>query len=207
MEHHHLPRMAGMDMGSSMSNVSCTAEMIWNWNTIDTCFLASTWHVTTKGMFAVSCIGVALLGMSLEFLRRISKDYEESLQRQFTRHAMSTLDDPSSLSCNTPTNIMTYRASPLQQIIRAVLHVAQFGTAYITMLIAMHYNGYMIISIFIGAFLGKLFFDWGVYRVVLGQGMGAGSQGLQWARPGAGAGLAKQVKVSVVEEEATKCCG
>ncbi|KAL4945737.1 hypothetical protein BDV06DRAFT_184075 [Aspergillus oleicola] len=201
MEHQHLPRMAGMDMGSSMSNVSCTTEMLWNWNTVDSCFIASSWHVTTKAMFAVSCIGVALLGVSLEFLRRVSKDYEESLQRQFHRHALSTLDDPLSLSCNSPASMVTYRASPLQQIIRAVLHVAQFGVAYITMLIAMYYNGYMIISIFIGAFLGKLFFDWGQYKVVSGQGQV--TQGLG----GPGPMPLPQTKVSVVEEEATKCCG
>ncbi|KAL2793089.1 Ctr copper transporter family-domain-containing protein [Aspergillus keveii] len=186
MEHTLLPRHGGMDMGMA-SNVSCTAEMIWNWNTIDSCFLAESWHVTTKAMFAVSCIGVALLGVSLEFLRRVSKDYEESLQRQFQRHAIAQLDDP--LVCGAPPSVMTFRASPIQQVIRAILHVAQFGTAYITMLIAMYYNGYTIISIFIGAFLGKLFFDWGQYRVVLGQTQGP-----------------KQATVQV-QEEATKCCG
>ncbi|KAL3438212.1 Ctr copper transporter family-domain-containing protein [Aspergillus tetrazonus] len=188
MEHAHstlLPRMAGMDMSSSATNASCSVEMLWNWNVIDSCFLSSTWHVTTKGMFAVSCIGVALLGVALEFLRRVSKDYEESLQRQFQRHAIAQLDDP--LVCGVPASVVTYRASPLQQIIRAVLHVAQFGVAYITMLIAMYYNGYMIISIFIGAFLGKLFFDWGQYKVVLGQTQGPAA--------------------AKVEEEVTKCCG
>ncbi|KAL5335055.1 Ctr copper transporter family-domain-containing protein [Aspergillus crustosus] len=186
--HSLLPRMAGMDMGSSATNVTCTTEMLWNWNTIDTCFLASTWHVTTKAMFAVSCIGAALLGLTLEFLRRISKDYEESLQRQFQRHAITQLDDPL-LVCGAPASVITYRASPIQQLIRAVLHVAQFGVAYITMLIAMYYNGFMILSIFAGAFLGKLFFDWGQYKVVLGQTQGV------------------PAKVAVVEEEATKCCG
>lgn len=166
--------------------------MLWNWNTIDSCFLASSWHVTSKGMFAVSCIGVALLGVSLEFLRRVSKDYEERLQRQFQRHAMSQLDDP--LVCGATANVVSYRASPIQQIIRAVLHVAQFAVAYITMLIAMYYNGYMIISIFIGAFLGKLFFDWGQYKVVLGQTQGP-------------AAVSPQAKTTVVEDDATKCCG
>ncbi|KAL4804126.1 Ctr copper transporter family-domain-containing protein [Aspergillus unguis] len=187
MEGSLVPRMAGMDMDMSASNSSCSVEMLWNWNVIDSCFLSSSWHVTSKGMFAVSCIGVALLGVSLEFLRRVSKDYEDSLQRQFQRHALSALEDP--LVCGAPASVVTYRASPLQQIIRAVLHLAQFGVAYITMLIAMYYNGYMIISIFIGAFLGKLFFDWGQYRVVLGQTQGPVPQ------------------VNRVEEEATKCCG
>ncbi|KAL3481375.1 Ctr copper transporter family-domain-containing protein [Aspergillus californicus] len=188
MEHHNFPRMSGMDMGSSATNSSCSVEMIWNWTVIDSCFLASSWHVTTKAMFAVSCIGVALLGVSLEFLRRVSKHYEESLMRQFQRHAITQLDDP--LVCGAPASVVTYRASPIQQVIRAVLHLAQFGVAYILMLVAMQYNGYMIFSILIGTFLGKLFFDWGQYKVVLGQTNGP-----------------VPAKIGVVEEEATKCCG
>lgn len=164
--------------------------MLWNWTVIDSCFLSSSWHVTSKAMFAVSCIGVALLGMTLELLRRVSKTYDESLQRQFQRHALSAGTGPiSACPPSIPAEVVTYRASPLQQLIRAVLHVAQIGVAYITMLIAMYYNGYIIISIFIGAFLGKLLFDWGDYRVVLGPDIGNDS-----------------VK-SHSREEATKCCG
>ncbi|KAL4914365.1 Ctr copper transporter family-domain-containing protein [Aspergillus aurantiobrunneus] len=182
-----LPRMAGMDMSSAASNVSCSSDMIWNWKVIDACFLSSSWHVTTKATFAVSCIGVALLAITLEFLRRVSTEYEEGLQRQFHRYAVAQLDDPP--VCGAAPSVATYRASPIQQITRAVLHVAQFGVAYILMMIAMHYNGYMVISILIGAFLGKLFFDWGQYTAVLGQGQGP------------------PAKAAVVGQETTKCCG
>ncbi|KAL2869061.1 copper transporter family protein [Aspergillus lucknowensis] len=177
MDSHLSPRMAGMDMPAT--NASCSMDMIWNWNTIDSCFLAESWHVTTKAMFAVSCIGVALLGLSLEFLRRVAKNYEESLQRQFRRHALSQLDcGPSSSPYNgsAPPSVVAYRVGPIQQVIRAILHVTQFGVAYITMLIAMSHNGYMIISLLIGAFLGKFFFDWGQYRVVLGGTQGQGGE-------------------------------
>ncbi|KAI9368647.1 Ctr copper transporter family-domain-containing protein [Aspergillus egyptiacus] len=188
MDHSLLPRMAGHDMSSHATNASCTIEMIWNWSTIDSCFLSETWHVTTKAMFAVSCIGVALLGLSLEFLRRVSKDYEESLMRQCQRHAAAQLDNPLLLPGAAP-SVLTFRASPIQQIIRAILHIAQFGVAYVAMLVAMSYNGYMIISILIGTFLGKLFFDWGQYKVVLG--------------PTQGVALSKVGEV----DEATKCVG
>jgi hypothetical protein len=48
----------------------------------------------------------------------------------------------------------------LQQGIRAGLHMIQFGIAYIVMLLAMYYNGYFIISIFLGAFVGSFVFNW-----------------------------------------------
>lgn len=36
----------------------------------------------------------------------------------------------------------------------------QFAVAYFVMLLAMYYNGYLIICIFIGAFLGYFIFSW-----------------------------------------------
>lgn len=56
--------------------------MLWNWYTADACFLSSTWHITSRGMFAGSCIGVILLVLSLEFLRRLGKEYDRLLVRK-----------------------------------------------------------------------------------------------------------------------------
>lgn len=53
-----------------------------------------------------------------------------------------------------------YRPSPVEQVIRALFHMVQFAVAYFIMLLAMYYNGYIIICIFIGAFLGALIFSW-----------------------------------------------
>ena len=36
----------------------------------------------------------------------------------------------------------------------------QFAVAYFVMLLAMYFNGYIIICIFIGAFLGSFIFSW-----------------------------------------------
>ncbi|KAL8655190.1 MAG: hypothetical protein Q9226_003150 [Calogaya cf. arnoldii] len=47
-----------------------------------------------------------------------------------------------------------------QQAIRALLHMLQFAVAYFIMLLAMYYNGYIIISIIIGAYIGAFIFSW-----------------------------------------------
>lgn len=36
----------------------------------------------------------------------------------------------------------------------------QFGVAYIIMLLAMYYNGFILLSIVVGAFLGAFVFSW-----------------------------------------------
>lgn len=71
-----------------------------------------------------------------------------------------------------------FRPNVWQQLVRAVFHCAQFTVAYFIMLLAMYYNGYIIISIIIGAFLGSFACSW--------EAIGLGSDDKQ---------------------EATMCCG
>jgi copper transporter 1 len=56
--------------------------MLWNWYTIDSCFLAETWHNKTKGAFAGSVIGVFLLVIAIEAFRRGIREYDRRLTRQ-----------------------------------------------------------------------------------------------------------------------------
>ncbi|KAH8423148.1 high-affinity Cu transporter CTR3 [Aspergillus melleus] len=189
-----------MDMGGMSHDMggSCKISMLWNWNTIDACFLSSTWHITSKGMFAGSCIGVILLVMSLEFLRRVGREYDAFIIRR-ARLRNQYLDSSTSTSTtnvhtgsgssskapdtttttnttnpnkNDNNNIHTpypktnrrdeFRPTPIEQTIRALLHMVQFAVAYFVMLLAMYFNGYIIICIFIGAFLGAMVFSWEV---------------------------------------------
>ncbi|TEY86394.1 hypothetical protein BOTCAL_0009g00210 [Botryotinia calthae] len=159
---------AAMDMGGG-----CQISMLWNWYTIDSCFISSTWKITSNGMFAGSCIGVILLVMSLEFLRRASREYDRYIVRQARnqlQHITSDvaidpkIDGPGPDSTQTvvisQNNTQTFRPHLLQQIVRALFHMMQFAVAYFVMLLAMYYNGYIIISIIIGAFLGAFVFSW-----------------------------------------------
>lgn len=132
--------------------------MLWNWYTIDACFISKQWHIRSKGMFAGSCVGVILLVMSVELLRRLGKEYDASLYRQFYRRATASPHGSDGAT-------LTFRATPLQQLVRAFIHACAFGAAYIVMLLAMYYNGYIIICIFIGAGLGKFVCDWLVVKI------------------------------------------
>ncbi|KZF21956.1 Ctr-domain-containing protein [Xylona heveae TC161] len=162
----------GMKM--SMGGGKCKISMLWNWYTIDSCFLARSWHITSHGMFAGSCIGVVLLVMCLELLRRASREYDKYLSGRPTfshlagsppaspaQNAPNKSCDHSSRSMNT---LPMRRRGPtiLQHLIRSFLHMVTFAVAYFVMLLAMYYNGYIIICIFIGAFLG--FFTFGYER-------------------------------------------
>jgi solute carrier family 31 (copper transporter), member 1 len=151
--------------------------MLWNWYTIDACFLSRSWYITSKSMFAGSCIGVIILVMILEFLRRLAKEYDRRLVRQHQQRFGSQSSSPSStphINDSANKDIMSSMTKKLlgvpnptvfrphlgQQMLRALLHMLQFAVAYFIMLLAMYYNGYILICIFIGAYLGFFVFEW-----------------------------------------------
>ncbi len=157
-------------------------------------FLSSTWHITSRGMFAGSCIGVIFLVMSLEFLRRLSKEYDRYILRQYQltyipnavpTSTQSTAPEQSYSKTAEPEvskEVRSLKMSPfrphiLQQVVRATLHMLQFAVAYFVMLLAMYYNGYIIICIIIGAWVGAFIFSW------------------------------ESVSLSGPQEEVTVCCG
>src|SRR5262245_56339095 len=113
--------------------------MLWNWSTIDACFLSSDWHITSQGAFAATCIGAALMVVLLEALRRIGKEYDESILRQFNARLSLIEADAESRGTGAPGRTVVFRASPLQQLVRSVIHAVTFGLAYIVMLLVMYY--------------------------------------------------------------------
>lgn len=163
--------------------------MLFNFYTIDACFLSSGWHITNNGMFAATCIGVVLLVVLVEFFRRLGKEYDDFLLRQFQRQATAHGASLVAGGCAGDTvsapRTMTFRATALQQFIRALIHAATFAGAYIIMLLAMYFNVYLIICIFLGAGLGKFLCDWLVVKVDM-NGLHQGTKGI---------------------EETTVCCG
>ncbi|PGG99355.1 hypothetical protein AJ79_08549 [Helicocarpus griseus UAMH5409] len=141
----------------------CKISMLWNWNVMNACFISSTWRITSKGMFAGSCIGVVLLVMSLEFLRRAGHEFDKYIAGK--PHLCSGLlipKSPNTGSVDPPPSLQkrAVRPSLLQHTLRSLLHMVQFGVAYFVMLLAMYYNGYIIICILIGSFLGAFVFSW-----------------------------------------------
>jgi copper transporter 1 len=140
-------------------------------------FISTSWHITSNGMFAGSCIAVILLVILLEFLRRTAKEYDRYIIRQFQRaqsyaYSTSPSSPPNKTTATASSSSLDgtgkrttlvgakFRPNVMQQAIRAGLHMLQFTVAYFIMLLAMYYNGYFIICIIIGAFIGAFIFSW-----------------------------------------------
>ncbi|KAK0753723.1 Ctr copper transporter family-domain-containing protein [Schizothecium vesticola] len=62
---------------------TCKVSMLFNWYTIDACFLSSSWQINSNGAFATTCIGVMLMVVMFEALRRLGKEFDDHLLREF----------------------------------------------------------------------------------------------------------------------------
>ncbi len=133
--------------------------MLWNWYTIDACFLARSWHVRSAGAFAASCIGAILLVIALEFLRRSQREWDRYLRRSTRLAPVSGADQLSGdgsghgsvhksgtirsrfLGASPSTSTATPSLKLWQQVVRSALYMLQFAVGYFIMLLAMYYNG------------------------------------------------------------------
>lgn len=163
-----------MDMDMQTDSHSCKISMLWNWYTVDSCFIARTWHVKSRGAFAGSCIGVFMLVVVSQWLSRFAKEYNAKLNSQlFLAETDSLLVPPKSHSDSDP-SYQTCNRSPITyalshkylcvpsnwgyHLIKCALFAIEWGLSYFIMLLFMYYNGYIIISCILGAFVGKLIF-------------------------------------------------
>lgn len=170
--------MGGM---GGMGGGKCKISMLINYNTIGACFISDEWKITSTGMFAGSCIGVVVMSIFLEFLRRSVKEFDKYLVKQhISKHStsvVSTAVDGKETQESKGDVVPPFRPNFWQQGIRAALHTAQFTVAYFIMLLgvslfviflesqltviqAMYYNVYILVSIFIGILIGSYIFQY-----------------------------------------------
>lgn len=91
------------------------------------------------------------------------------------------------------------RATVLQQMIRSILYMAIFTLAYFVMLLAMYYNGYLLICIFLGSGLAHFLINGFEMDMPAEHEVGAGGNagGVASAEKGSGGAL----------NDPTVCCG
>lgn len=181
-----------MNMGGSSKSghsAACKISMLWNWYTIDTCFIARSWHVRSRGGFAGSCIGVFFLVVASQWLHRFCREYDLAIVKRKELSLKSSFSDSESesekgaASAPSPSERSpTYAPNPLlhavghswlisptvegitpsffEQLVRSILFMIEWGVSYIIMLLFMYYNGYIIISCILGALVGRFLFTY-----------------------------------------------
>ncbi|KAM5376980.1 hypothetical protein ACJZ2D_005182 [Fusarium nematophilum] len=159
MDHAHMDHSgmshAGMDHGDGGMHDMCSMNMLFTWDTNNLCIVFRQWHVRSTASLVFSLLAVILLAVGYEALRSLSRRYEEALDKR-VRAAPS--DVPVTESTPILSGQNQGQADQRAHLIKAVLYALQNFYAFMLMLIFMTYNGWVMVSVSLGAFIGYLVF-------------------------------------------------
>ncbi|KAK9453069.1 copper transport protein-like protein [Dipodascopsis uninucleata] len=138
--------------GDVLHGVSaCSMNMLFTWDAMDMCVVFNWWQVSSKGILALTFLGVVGLGICYELLREMTRRYEQSIQQlKFEDVGNET----------TPLLMASYipRRSIYIRLILSLLYAFQVLYSFFLMLIFMSYNGIIMAAVVIGAFIGFFLF-------------------------------------------------
>ncbi|KKY38431.1 putative ctr copper transporter [Diaporthe ampelina] len=120
----------------------CSMSMLFTWDTTNLCIVFKQWHIRSTPGLLFSLVAVVLIGMGYEALRAGTRRYEVIMDRR--------LD-------STPRQNKA-QANQRTHLVKAALYAVQTFYAFMLMLIFMTYNGWVMVAVTLGAFLGYLAF-------------------------------------------------
>lgn len=145
-----------MDHGMGSTAARCSMNMLFTWNTENLCIIFRWWHVSNTFTLILSLLAVVALTAGYEAIRSGSRQYEALVEEKYTG---VTLGDD-----NTENTTLLWpgrnkvEVNKKAHIIKALLYATQTFYAFMLMLLFMTYNGWVMLAVAVGAFLGYLLF-------------------------------------------------
>ncbi|KAL6711963.1 copper transpport protein [Coniothyrium glycines] len=148
MDHGHMDHdMPGMGDGPK-----CNMNMLFTWDTTDLCIVFRGWHIGGTGTLIVSLLAIVLLTAGYEAVREISRRYE-AYEKQVLEGRRGG-DDLRGRNVGRSTEQQ-------MKIVKAGLYAVQVFYSFFIMLLFMTYNGWIMLAVAVGAFVGYLLFGGG----------------------------------------------
>ncbi|KIW32957.1 hypothetical protein, variant 1 [Cladophialophora immunda] len=135
----------GMDHGG-MDDGQCSMNMLFNWQVKGLCIVFESWRVTGPMSLLLSLVAIALLTAGYECVREISRRYDEKFNARM--NALGTRSESRD------------GAGRQGTITRAGLYALQVFYSFFIMLLFMTYNGFVMLAVAVGAFIGYLAFSY-----------------------------------------------
>ncbi|KAK0734995.1 putative copper transport protein [Lasiosphaeria miniovina] len=143
MDHSSHAHHMGMDHHAETEAAArCSMNMLFTWNTENLCIVFRQWHVRSTVGLIFSLLAIVAIGVGYEALREGIRRYEAAANKRVETAPRQNKDE------------VTRQA----HVIKAVLYGVQNFYAFMVMLIFMTYNGWVMVSVSVGAGLGYLIF-------------------------------------------------
>ncbi|CAN9351640.1 hypothetical protein AA0119_g6106 [Alternaria tenuissima] len=161
MDHSHMDH--GGHMGHDMPGMGgdgpkCNMNMLFTWDTTDLCIVFPSWHISGTGSLIFSLLAVVLLTAGYEAIREISRRYE-AYSKGIMEGPRDDADESSSLLGPGRNGGVGRSAEQQMKMIKAVLYAVQVFYSFFIMLLFMTYNGWIMLAVAVGAFVGYLMFS------------------------------------------------
>ncbi|KAL1958713.1 hypothetical protein VTO42DRAFT_3832 [Malbranchea cinnamomea] len=140
MDHGHHGH-GDMDMGDQ-----CSMNMLFTFSTKNLCIVFRQWRITGPFSLLLSIVAVILLSVGYEAVRDFTRRYEAS--------SAIMLKD----SMPTARNARQAAEERRSKMALAALYAVQVFYSFFIMLLFMTYNGWVMISVAVGAFIGYMAF-------------------------------------------------
>ncbi|KAK6501811.1 hypothetical protein TWF481_009634 [Arthrobotrys musiformis] len=149
MDHSHHDHAAhagmntNMDMGHGDMTDRCSMNMLFTWDPTNLCIIFRSWHVRGTVSLVFSLLAIVALTAGYEFVREVSRRYEARLEAKrgiLRREGTGT-------------------GTTLQkdgQVVKALLYAVQVFYSFFIMLLFMTYNGWVMLAVAVGAFVGYM---------------------------------------------------
>ncbi|KFH48059.1 Copper transport protein-like protein [Hapsidospora chrysogenum ATCC 11550] len=153
MDHGHMDH-GDMDHGDGAMDDMCSMNMLFTWDTTNLCIVFRSWHVRSTASLIFSLAAVVLLAVGYEAMRALSRRYETAVA-----HRIDSV--PNAVTETTPFFTSGQNQTPAAQrahLIKGLLYALQTFYAFMLMLVFMTYNGWVMLAVSIGAFVGYVLF-------------------------------------------------
>jgi len=141
--------------GMDMSADRCNMNMLFTWDTNNLCIVFRWWHIRSTPGLIISLLAVVALGAAYEALRSASRRYETFVNKRHEELPNGAVTERTPFLWSGRNQV---EVSKRAHIIKAFLYAVQNFYAFMLMLLFMTYNGWVMIAVSVGAFVGYLVF-------------------------------------------------
>jgi len=152
----------GMDMGGDQ----CSMNMLFTWSTHNLCIVFRGWRITGPLSLLLTLAAIALLTAGYEGVREVSRQYE--LSHSSRMNGFSSSASSEAIEANESSSLLSVgrddktTAERKGMLIKAALYAVQVFYSFFIMLLFMTYNGFVMLAVAVGAFIGYLAFGSGM---------------------------------------------
>jgi copper transporter 1 len=128
----------------------CNMNMLFTWDTTDLCIVFRSWHISGTGSLIVALLAIILLTAGYEAIREASRRYDSYASKVLEGRRGG--DDLSRRENGRQTE-------QKMKVVKAAFYAVQVFYSFFIMLLFMTYNGWIMLAVGVGAFVGYLLFS------------------------------------------------